>query len=65
MIHPRKVVRPAVLAASLLVGAVACSSPDPTPEPVITGNPADANPPGPSTTTTTTSTTTTTLFYAQ
>ena len=65
MIHPRNVARSAVLAGLLVLGASACSEPDPTPPPVLTGDPADANPPAPETTTTTTSTTTTTLFYAQ
>ncbi len=65
MIHPRNIARSALLAGLIVLGTAACSKPDPTPPPVVTGNPADANPVAETTTTTSTSTTTTTMFYAQ
>jgi len=65
MTHPRKVARSVLLAGLVVLGAAACSVPDPTPPPVITGDPADANPVQATTTTSEVPATTTTLFYAE
>jgi hypothetical protein len=65
MTNPRTLIGAATLAGALIVGATACSQPDPNPPIVVTGNPAKANPPGTSTTTSTTTIPTTTLYYAE
>jgi hypothetical protein len=65
MTNPRTLVGAAVLAGAVILGATACSQPDPNPPVVVTGDPAKANPPLPTTTTSTTTIPTTTLYYAE
>jgi hypothetical protein len=65
MTNPRTLVGAALLAGTVILGATACSQPDPNPPVVVTGDPAKANPPVASTTTSTSTIPSTTLYYAE